>query len=225
MFMMDSYILSDNEQSNENDQTIQYELNINEKPINKKVSKVSTRKKTVKKDSEITEKPKKETAVKKTRKVTKKENPVNEILVPCLEKSTLTDNVSDSFEYNNSILVLKQSKKQSSSKYINEDFIRLCIDARVKSNPQGEIEQRLLTENNKYKDDIISFIMYINTNIQNCYLKTITCNTCKVLKDYTEFKELSTSSIGRQKNCITCLSKISVKSVINPDNINLDNLN
>jgi hypothetical protein len=204
---MDSYVLSDNEIPTNKDINIQYENNTTTKPLlEKKFSKLKT--------------------VRKPRTV-KKNIKSNEDQDNTLEIATnkVSEVINETFENNNAILVIKQDKvkKQTISKYINEDFINLCIDARIKTNPQGEIEYKLGDSNfANYKEDLIKLIMYVNSNIQNCHLKTITCNNCKVEKNYTEFKELSTSSTGRQKNCLSCSSKVSIKSILNVKDLNLD---
>jgi hypothetical protein len=201
--MMDSYVLSDNEVPTNKNIDIQYEENITTKPLlEKKVSKLKT--------------------VRKPRTVKSNEDKDNTLEIA---KNKVSEVINETFENDNAILVIKQDKikKQTISKYINEDFINLCIDARIKSNPQGEIEYKLGDSNfANYKEDLIKLIMYVNSNIQNCNLKNITCNNCKVEKNYTEFKELSTSSSGRQKNCLQCSSKVSIKSILNVKDLNLD---
>jgi len=195
---MDTYILSDSENIENKDMNIQYEENITTKQlIEKKSSKVKT-----------TRKP----------RVVKKDDKKLEIAT-----NKVSEVINETYENEKAILIMKQNKKSIISKYTNEDFINLCINARIKSNPQGEIEYKLEDPNfKKYKEDLVSLILYINTNIQNCFLRTIKCSICKTEKNYTEFKELSTSSTGRQKNCLECSSKISVKNIIKIEDLKLD---
>jgi len=98
------------------------------------------------------------------------------------------------------ILVKKINKKESKTKVLRkyEDmaFIKVCVDFKQENNLENIVF--------KNTTDLSNYIISINKLTNNCHLKNIFCQSCKTLKDYSEFKDISTSVTGRPKKCISC---------------------
>jgi hypothetical protein len=104
------------------------------------------------------------------------------------------------------VLILKSNKKIKDSKFTTPDYIRLASNY-IQSENQSAFainpdETITITNMNIF----VKLVSEINNSIGSCYPKYLECDKCKKEKLYNEFKELVTSSTGRQKTCNACKS-------------------
>lgn len=122
-----------------------------------------------------------------------------------------------SIEENADSIYLGKNKKKSQVKYENESFIDLCLNIFAKSNTDSALLNIL--KDCTMRAEVSKMIREVNSYIQNCSEKMIKCVNCKTMKNYDDFKELSTSVTGRQRSCLVCTSKCSKKEIVNVSEI------
>jgi len=106
----------------------------------------------------------------------------------------------------NLIMILKSNKKIKESKYTSPEYIRLASNYISSYNQDSFVTNQDGTITIKSMDIFVKLVSELNDGINSCYPKNLECDKCKQVKLYSDFKELSTSSTGRQKTCNLCKS-------------------
>lgn len=104
------------------------------------------------------------------------------------------------------------SKNKETKKHENINIIDICVKDVLENNADKNciVDDKIQFNN---INELSLFILNVNKLTTYCCKKMIVCDVCKQNKNYTEFKESSTSSTGRSKKCLEC-SKIKFETIV-----------